>query len=277
MQNEPYQIQVPINILSFVADYQIFPLLLCILQFHIKYATPEITINENSTSKVNKATISLNSTRKSYKVSIELKNGATITFNIVNKSEITTITASNIPPQTVVVKLKKGDFDKADSAGDYMALYSDRAWKGWEDSSYKSELELKEGMNVIQIKPGSDVLSRLHLEIDASNDTYSLLTIANIDLVNYSQKNPSGVDTETLGIYEVDGDLLLDEINAIDTNNQFYYNLEVDNSVNMDIETLDDPYSWFNKNNVVNKFVISEINTRSLENIEIAKSSRLTN
>ena len=132
-------------------------------------------------------------------------------------------------------------------------------------------------MNVIQIKPGSDVLSRLHLEIDASNDTYSLLTIANIDLVNYSQKNPSGVDTETLGIYEVDGDLLLDEINAIDTNNQFYYNLEVDNSVNMDIETLDDPYSWFNKNNVVNKFVISEINTRSLENIEIAKSSRLTN
>ena len=245
-----------------------------ILQFKIKYATPEISINANSKSKVTSASVTLNSTGRSYNVSIKLTNGAIITFNIVNKSEITTITESNIPTQTVVVKLKKDNFDKDVSAGNYMALYSDRAWR---DSNYKSELYLKEGMNVIQIKPGSEILSGLHLEIDGSKDNNGLLTIANIDLVNYSQKNPSGVDTKTLGIYEVDGDLLLDEINAIDTNNQFYYNLEVDNSVNMDIETLDNPYSWFNKNNVVNKFVISEINTRSLENIEIAKSSRLTN
>ena len=43
----------------------------------------------------------------------------------------------------------------------------------------------------------------------------------------------------------------------------------------LDVTDLSDPRSFFNYNNAVNKFVLSELNTTTFKDIEIASSSKL--
>ena len=71
------------------------------------------------------------------------------------------------------------------------------------------------------------------------------------------------------------------DIQAIDTDKEFYYNmpiaqnLDIDMNPNDDSDNLENPHNWFNYNNINNKFVISEIDTdRLTDDIVIAKSSR---
>lgn len=75
---------------------------------------------------------------------------------------------------------------------------------------------------------------------------------------------------------------ILADINAVDKNHAFYYNAVISNSSNIDLnenddeDTLENPLSWYNYNNINNRFVISEIDAGSLSNgIVIAKSSKL--
>ena len=55
----------------------------------------------------------------------------------------------------------------------------------------------------------------------------------------------------------------------------FYATLDIDNSMLLDVTNLSDPRSFFNYNNAVNKFVLSELNTDTFKDIEIASSSKL--
>ena len=55
----------------------------------------------------------------------------------------------------------------------------------------------------------------------------------------------------------------------------FYATLDIDNSMLLDVTDLSDPQSFFNYNNAVNKFVLSELNTDTFKDIEIASSSKL--
>ena len=55
----------------------------------------------------------------------------------------------------------------------------------------------------------------------------------------------------------------------------FYATLDIDNSMLLDVTDLSDPRSFFNYNNAVNKFVLSELNTDTFKDIEIASSSKL--
>ena len=55
----------------------------------------------------------------------------------------------------------------------------------------------------------------------------------------------------------------------------FYATLDIDNSMLLDVTNLSDPRSFFNYNNAVNKFVLSELNTTTFKDIEIASSSKL--
>ena len=74
---------------------------------------------------------------------------------------------------------------------------------------------------------------------------------------------------------------ILNDIKAIDTNNEFYYNMPIAGNIDIDMnpndekDTLENPLNWFNYNNINNKFVIAEIKADDLaENITIAKASR---
>lgn len=55
----------------------------------------------------------------------------------------------------------------------------------------------------------------------------------------------------------------------------FYATLDIDNSMLLDVTDLSDPKSFFKYNNAVNKFVLSELNTNTFKDIEIASSSKL--
>ena len=73
-----------------------------------------------------------------------------------------------------------------------------------------------------------------------------------------------------------------DEIKNKVFRSKFYYNVVIDNATSIDLnennsdETLSNPYTWYNYNNINNKFVISEIDADYLPTgITIARSSRL--
>ena len=75
---------------------------------------------------------------------------------------------------------------------------------------------------------------------------------------------------------------ILKDIAAIDKNHEFYYNTIINNENALDLnpndetDTLDNPLSWYNYNNVNNKFVISEINADHLsKGVTIARNSKL--
>ena len=99
------------------------------------------------------------------------------------------------------------------------------------------------------------------------------MTFSNIDIVQAPASNPSGINTTLLGLHPDNVDAFMTYLNSMAGSENFYYNVPVDNSIHLDIDTSDE-YSWFNYNNISNKFVLSEIDT-DLSEIEIAKSSRL--
>jgi hypothetical protein len=77
---------------------------------------------------------------------------------------------------------------------------------------------------------------------------------------------------------------LLNTLNELDINHEFYYNHKLDNSLAIDIneslintedaEIMSTPRLWYDSNNVNNKFVVSEIDT-NYNGITIARSSKL--
>ena len=72
---------------------------------------------------------------------------------------------------------------------------------------------------------------------------------------------------------------ILGDIKLLDPNYNFYFNNIPSNDLIIDLNgtTLDKPRNYYDKNNINNKFVISEINTDAMldttSGITIAKSS----
>lgn len=114
-------------------------------------------------------------------------------------------------------------------------------------------------------------------------------------LIKTSTSNPQGLNLPTLDITATQGNALLESIKSAATtievieiggtditlkHNIFYYNSPTDNSKLIDINTkagdsLKSASSWYDYNNVVNKFVISEIDADVLDtHIQLTKSSK---
>lgn len=157
-------------------------------------------------------------------------------------------------------------------------------------------LTLRPGINIIKIDSHSTVkLSTVTYE-DKDTDDFNnngnkdeIVTLANnkvvvtfgmLDLIPTEDSiNPKlkykAIEAATAY------DQLLQDIQVIDTDKEFYYNmpiaqnLDIDMNPNDDSDNLENPLNWFNYNNINNKFVISEIDTdRLTDDIVIAKSSR---
>ena len=143
----------------------------------------------------------------------------------------------------------------------------------------KISLSLKEGVNILQIG-ASD-----RLKINSRGNNKSVITFGKLDLVSIANPlNPKlcyKVPTKTSFTASEAYTQILSDIETIDTENEFYYNMPVEQNLDIDMnpndatDTLENPLNWFNYNNINNKFVISEIDTEYLtDDIVIAKSSR---
>jgi len=152
-------------------------------------------------------------------------------------------------------------------------------------TSYKSNTETTEDYLIdyknsltknsqIVLQPGLNIIActnscTLKFNNANSGDTLDLL---HNDFVKIKD-NAYGVDLKMLDLKasEVE-DFLKNYIRPYPT---FYYNIPIKNERYLDVKTLDDPYSWFNKKNICNNFVISEIDVSSLSDIDINKNSKV--
>ncbi len=111
----------------------------------------------------------------------------------------------------------------------------------------------------------------------------------NIDLLDYqytgetSRLNADNMSAHKKSMAELE---LLNDIFKVDTDKEFYYNCPLQAASAIDINTvllasddeekLSDPKFWYDKNNINNKFVISELDAEYLKTgIVIAKASKL--
>lgn len=186
------------------------------------------------------------------------------------------------------------------------AIPANLSW--WTDLNYSINsdvyYQLKPGINILYI-PNSATLNiypDIYPETTGGTTTWKLkcedsIIISDLSLINKTDSNKFGINLDLLHYYittsssqsesniaDIGQQLLLD-ISKIDTNNEFYYNSSIDNNnaidintdaidVNGDYESLQSPNIWYNKNNLNNPYVISEIDIKSVDtNIQIARSS----
>jgi hypothetical protein len=158
------------------------------------------------------------------------------------------------------------------------------------------ELTLRPGINIIKIDSHTTVkLSTVTYndidtdDIDNDGNTTETVTIANnkvvvtfgmLDLIPKTDSINPKLNYQKINAATVYEQILMD-IGAIDTENEFYYNMPISQNLDIDMnpndeeDTLANPFNWFNYNNINNKFVIAEIDTERLtDDIVIAKSSR---
>ena len=64
-------------------------------------------------------------------------------------------------------------------------------------------------------------------------------------------------------------------IKDLDPENDFYWNMPIDNSNVLDEDSLDSPAAWSNKNNILSRYMLPQLNTDSFSNIVVAKSCRI--
>ena len=129
---------------------------------------------------------------------------------------------------------------------------------------------LKEGINVLRIPNTVN-----YFGLTSSNGYRGTLTISKLRPI-------TGYNSE-LGLTSEDESSLVTKIRGLDTNKEFYYNVDIDNVRRIDTDNLSSPYAFYDYNNIANKWTISQIyfgtDTDDAGNpkydIEIAKSSLL--
>ena len=149
------------------------------------------------------------------------------------------------------------------------------------------ELQLRPGINIIKIAESTT----LKLTTAKYTDPSSLETVANnkivltfdtLKLVPTNKEKSINPKLEYQKITEASAyDQILKDISKVDAAKEFYYSMPIEQSLDLDLnprdenDTLNNALTWFNYNNINNKFVIAEIDTERLtDDIVIAKSSR---
>lgn len=150
---------------------------------------------------------------------------------------------------------------------------------------------LRPGVNIIKIEDGYDI----SIYPDANKN--GTLIFGDLDLVKYNRTYNTSIRkldydySETLNsklCYKVVTasrsayEQALFDIAALDTNHEFYYNLLQDSTTMIDLnyndetDTMESASTWYDYNNINNKFVVSEIDASYLTTgIKISKTSQL--
>ena len=137
---------------------------------------------------------------------------------------------------------------------------------GQSDAEYVNSLTFDEaGLYTIQIKTSAS--SNLTLTFNPGN------TVKNSSLLISKMLISNGLNPVLDVTSDEDKEYLLSKIATLSSGN-FYYNYSVDNSDNIDVDSLSAPSALWNTNNVANRITLAQIDFDTF-NIDILKSSQL--
>lgn len=129
-------------------------------------------------------------------------------------------------------------------------------------------LTLREGINSIKIGSGVKAI-KFECSEESAVHTSGIMSLGKLSY--YSGYN------STLGLLAGEATTLLEDINDIDVNHNFYYDSAISSDNLIDVDDLSSADAFYNYNNIANKFTISEINISkdSGSVIDVVKTSLL--
>ena len=144
-----------------------------------------------------------------------------------------------------------------------------------------NRLYLRVGLNCIKVLKSCSLLIKAQAKA-AGNILYDNMRLVkgvathgiNLKLLDFQDTSETQTQDEK-GL----ANAVLSSISALDKNNEFYYNVPVENSLAMEfdnnINSFSNPYTLYDINNVNNSFVVSKLDVKYLDTgLKIAKSSR---
>lgn len=203
-----------------------------------------------------------------------------------------------------------GAFQDTLSIFNYKTFYKEHPWDTKEESKELSwwpegivssnRLYLRAGLNCIRINNPCSILIKAEANAAGSllYDNMRLVKGRETHGVNLELLDPNATfNTEMAKLVEIDGvkteeekeyekelrvrlaNEVLNRINTLDKHHDFYYNVPIENSLAIEfdknINSLSNPYTLYDINNINNDFVISKLDVKYLdEGLKIAKSSR---
>jgi hypothetical protein len=203
-----------------------------------------------------------------------------------------------------------GDYQDTLSIFNYKPQYKKHTWDPSEEAKEYSwwpegiassnRLYLRAGLNCIRIDKPCSILIKAEKEAAGSllYDNMRLVRGRDTHGVNLELLDPNATfNTEIAKLEVTDRDKtdaekayekelrvrlaneVLDRINTLDKHHDFYYNVPIENSLAIEfdknINSLSNPYTLYDINNINNDFVISKLDVKYLdEGLKIAKSSR---
>ena len=132
----------------------------------------------------------------------------------------------------------------------------------------KVELKLKNGLNIIQVNKSTSIgftattSKQGNIIIKPMNVVNATNSVANYNLTGFGVSASEASNFTTA---------LSNKLKAIP---DFYYNAPAYDNIAIDT-TFNDTLVWFDYNNIVNRFVLAELNADSFKNIKVAKASKL--
>ena len=186
-----------------------------------------------------------------------------------------------------MIKIKITNTNEVDEAPKIFNYPNILAETWWPEYIINGSYYLKPGLNILKLN--NDCSIKLYKGV-SSDDNIILDTLKIIKITD----NDFGINTGLLGYYNITPDettseinqtntlkaiQLLNDINSLDTEHKFYYNMTIDDSLAINInalagEHLQLPAMLYDYNNVNNKFVISELDSDYFgTGITLARSS----
>ena len=156
---------------------------------------------------------------------------------------------------------------------------------GTGENAVEYNYSLQPGINILEVSPR---VTELTFKTTTPSENLDTIIIGNLDLVkgiNPKLDYRSTTKLQSIGntdIYLTPYEQMLADIREIVPAKSFYYNVPTQDTSNIDLnpyveeDKLSSPLSWYDPNNINNKFVISEIDSSYLTTgITLTKASRV--
>lgn len=174
---------------------------------------------------------------------------------------------------------------KASGSDPLPAIYNNRSSDKGADAWWSGQSKTIGGVTAYRLRPGINIVKipeSCEIQIYPDSTKKDVVIFSDLDIISSEAPINKKLNYKTTIDNLTVEEQILHDIREIDTNHNFYYNAMMNNDTmidlnqNDDTDTLENPMTWYNYNNVANKFVISEIDAEYLPiGITIAKSSKL--
>ena len=166
--------------------------------------------------------------------------------------------------------------------GNGSATGNDEDFEWWTDGIDSNKYLFHAGINVVEFKEACVI----NLFPDSLDEHSTTIIFSDLDIINGLNTEVIGYGKESSTSIDADKQLLVDLYEIVENTAPFYYNCPIESSNAVDLnlnllnttepEILSAPHSWYDYNNINNKFVISEIDAEYLDKgIVLTRNSKL--